>query len=275
MRTRFEKGTLVVLFLAVFLGGVLFFKGEVEGAFEEVPYNSCIDCHTGLPDKRLSQPVSLWAKSVHAEVGNTCDGCHGGDSKDKTVNAMSKSHQFYAAPAEDEIVSFCGKCHQELSENFMTSAHGQTGTQNCIGCHGSHTIQRISIEMINEKKCGECHGYGEPEKLKNILQGLHGRFQGLNEKLKLVSGFPTEPVQNELDKVWKKLRQVRMISHTFDIPRIQAESQQVEKLLGTTDSEIQRLLDMAKNRRSWGYWMVFVFSVLAVLTYIYNRQIKT
>ena len=95
--------------------------------------NSCIDCHSKLENKRLSAPVSLWSKSVHAEVGNTCDGCHGGDSDDHTENSMSAAKNFIAVPQEDDIVKLCGKCNQGLSDNFMTSAHGATGQPTCSG----------------------------------------------------------------------------------------------------------------------------------------------
>ena len=129
--------------------------------------NSCIDCHSNLENKRLSAPVSLWSKSVHAEVDNTCYGCHGGDSDDHTENSMSAAKNFIAVPQEDDIVKFCGKYNQGLSENFMASAHGATGQPTCIGCYRSHTIHRISLDIINEKNFTECHDYDPAGKLWN------------------------------------------------------------------------------------------------------------
>lgn len=246
--------------------------GPAYAAFDQAATNSCIGCHAKLSVKRLSQPVDLWGASVHAEVGNTCDGCHGGDPDDPTANAMSAKNNFYAAPEEDEIVNFCGKCHQELAENFKTSMHALTQTQNCIGCHGSHTIRRISMEIINEEKCGQCHDYEQPGKLKTILQALHGQFQNSREKVKLISGFPINKINEDIERNWRRLRQVRMISHTFDIQKVETQAGKVSKTLNQTDAEIDRLAAMSKNRKLWGYGAVLIFSLLALVTWQYNRR---
>ncbi len=240
--------------------------------FKKEARKSCIDCHKGLEDARLREPVGLWSASVHAEVGNTCDGCHGGNPADAAKSSMSKENNFYAAPKKNEIVQFCGKCHQELSATFMKSEHGITGEQTCIGCHGSHTIRRISIDIINEEKCSECHDYDEPEKLKNILLGLHGKFRNSTSKAKSITGLPTEPVNKELDKVWTQLRQVRMISHTFDIPKVETFAQKTDESIGQVDLEITRLLDVVHERKIWGYASVALFALLAISFYFYNRS---
>lgn len=265
---------LIRLSLGVLLSGVLAFPPAVEGVFDKNLSNSCIDCHSASPDKRLSQPFVLWSKSVHAQVGNTCDGCHGGNPRDSSENAMSKENRFYGVPQREQITSFCGKCHQELSKDFKKSIHWQTGARNCVDCHGSHTIQRISLEIINEDKCGECHGYAKPEKLKQVLSSLHDRFHAAKDKVKLIAGFPTAPVEKDLDKAWKKLRQVRMVSHTFDVPRVQAEAKPVLALIAKTDSKIDRLVKRGEDRRDWGYVVIFVFLFLALLTYFYNKQYR-
>lgn len=243
-----------------------------QATFKKDSANSCINCHQTLADKRLSEPAALWASSVHAEVGNTCDGCHGGNPEDTSEKAMSTDNSFYAAPKEDEIVQFCGKCHRELADNFMTSQHGMTGTQTCIGCHGSHTIRRISIDIINEKTCTECHSYEQPEKLKAILQSLHGKFQASKIKVKLITGLPTDALDKDLDKIWNQLRQVRMISHTFDLPRIQADAEKVEHSIKQTDAEIERLVDIVESRTTWGYAAIGIFLLLAIATHLYNKQ---
>ena len=250
----------------------LLWPNLANATFNKESPNSCINCHQIQSDQRLSQPVALWSASVHAEVGNTCDGCHGGNPDDPTIKSMSKENNFYAAPKEADIVQFCGKCHRELADNFMASDHGVTGTQNCIGCHGSHTIHRISIDIINEKTCSECHSYEQPQKLKSILESLHGHFRASRDKTSQIAGFPTGSLNKELDKVWSQLRQVRMISHTFDLPKVQASADKVEVSLNQADMEIERLLDMAKERKNWGYAAIIVFSLLALTAYLYNKQ---
>ena len=244
----------------------------VWSAFKQEAPNSCIDCHKTLDDKRLSRPVQLWENSVHAEVGNTCDGCHGGDPADPTDNAMSIENNFYAAPKQEDIGIFCGKCHQELADNFMTSAHGITNEQTCIDCHGSHTIRRISIQIINAETCSGCHEYAEAEKLRTLLYSMHRKFKDSLDRLIQVKGFPLKPEQKDLSKIWKKLRQVRMISHTFDMPRIQEEAAAVDAMLEEVSGEIDRLHEMMEKRSRWATVTVLIFIGLAFLAFLYYRQ---
>lgn len=253
---------------------VLWSGNMAYAVFDQAVPNSCIDCHAKLSDKRLSHPVELWAESVHAEVGNTCDGCHGGDPGDPTKKSMSMENNFYAAPEENEIVNYCGKCHRELADNFQTSQHAITETQNCIGCHGSHTIRRISIEIINEETCGECHDYKQAGEMKTLLQSLHEQFHASKEKIKSISGFPTKQIEEDFARNWTKLRQVRMISHTFDVTRIKTEAEKVMTSLNQTDAEVQRLVIMSKKRKVWGAVAIIVFALLALTAWRYNEDYK-
>ena len=237
-----------------------------------VKENSCVNCHRTLDDERLKNPVSLWSGSVHAEVGNTCDTCHGGNPEVATVDAMSKDAGFLAVPKEDETVDFCGKCHQELADRYLTSLHGMLEMLTCINCHGTHTIKRISVDIINRDRCMECHDYDEPEQLLNILSSLHENFNRLKNRIKKITSLPTLRIDSELDKTRKKLRQVRMISHTFDIPLIQDEAGSTEKRLKKTSLEIDRLYALEEKRRLMGLVTVPIFILLAAATYLYNRE---
>ena len=229
---------------------------------EMVKDNSCVNCHRTLDEERLKLPVALWAGSVHAEVGNTCDTCHGGDPKVATVEAMSKDAGYLGAPEEDETVAFCGKCHQELAGRFLTSQHGSLEALTCINCHGTHTIKRISTEIINRDRCTECHEFDEPQKLLTTLRSLHENFTVTKNRLKDIKSLPTLRIDAELDKTRKKLRQVRMITHTFDIPLIQEEADSIEKRLKKTALEIDRLYDMEKQRKLLGFIAVPIFILL-------------
>jgi hypothetical protein len=245
-----------------------------EAAFQEPLKNSCIACHRDLAVERLSRPVTLWASSVHAEVGNTCDGCHGGDPNDPTEKSMSEDNRFYLGPKEEEVTGFCGKCHQELSEYFKQSAHWATGTQNCIQCHGTHAIQRISLKIIDEEKCSACHEYESADKLKAVLLGLHDRFGASQEKIKNIQGLPTQPLAEKLGNVWNQLRQVRMVSHTFDMIRIKKKAEEVQVLMATVESEIARLEGIGQERKLLGWGLVALFAALSIATWLYNRTEK-
>lgn len=234
--------------------------------------NTCIRCHAILPDKRLSEPVALWARSVHAEVGNTCDGCHGGDPSNHTGKSMSKEKDFQPAPSKKEIASFCGKCHQEIADNYMISPHWKKKAQSCIDCHGSHTIKRVSSEIVNEVKCGKCHAYDIADKYISTLQSLHDSIKASEEQAKLIVGFPTETIDEDINRVWKRSRQLRMISHATDFKLMEIETEKVQALLRTTNNEINRLLSLGEERRLLGYGLIATFLFLALITYFYNKK---
>lgn len=187
---------------------------------------------------------------------------------------MAGDKRFYPGPKEEEVTGFCGKCHQELSENFKQSAHWATGALSCIHCHGAHAIQRSSLEIIDPEKCGACHDYESADKLKAVLLGLHDRFGASREKIKNIQGLPTQPLEKELGKVWNRLRQVRMVSHTFDMTRIEKKTEEVQALMTTMESEIARLDKMEHDRKLLGMGLVALFLALAIATFMLNRTEK-
>lgn len=249
-------------------------KASLRSTVAKGSKNTCIQCHSVLADNRLSKPVGLWAGSIHAEVGNTCDGCHGGDPKDPTGRSMSKDKGFQAAPNSKEVAAFCGKCHQGLLDKYLTSAHWKKRAQSCVNCHGSHTIKRASSEIASEEKCGKCHDYDVADKFITILQSLHDKIKTSEEQAKLILGFPTEPIEEDIDRIWKRFRQVRMVSHTNDFKLMKIETDKVDALLGSANNEITRLLDLGKERRLIGYALIATFLILALVTYFYNKRLE-
>lgn len=252
----------------------LFVPKESMAVFQQAEDIECINCHKSLDDKRLKEPVTLWSKSVHSEVGNTCDGCHGGDPDDKTEGAHSKKNNFYKAPDEEEVAGFCGKCHRQIANNFMQSMHGLSEVLNCIYCHGSHTIQRISVNIINEDKCTECHEYDGPKTLKGILVSLHEQLHGSESTASVITGFPMATIQSDIEKSRKKLREFRMLLHIFDIEHIKEEAKEVDNEIKQTKSEINRLLILSEKRSLLGYILIPVFLLLAVVAYVTKKNME-
>ena len=104
--------------------------------------------------------------------------------------------------------------------------------------------------------------------------GLHDRFGGSKEKIKNIKGLPTQPLENELDKVWSQLRQVRMVSHTFDMTRIKKKAEEVQALMTTMETEIARLEGIEKERKFLGWGLIALFAALSIATFVYNRAEK-
>jgi hypothetical protein len=104
--------------------------------------------------------------------------------------------------------------------------------------------------------------------------GLHDRFGASREKIKNIQGLPTQPLADKLGNVWNQLRQVRMVSHTFDMTRIAKKSAEVQALMKTMETEIARLEGIEQERKLLGWGLIALFAALSIATYLYNRTGK-
>lgn len=158
--------------------------------------DDCMDCHSdsALTMEKNGAPVSLFVDeesfkgTVHAENG--CLSCHPeaeGDA-DEHPSPMPPVH--------------CGNCHDQVSDLYLKSLHGQALQENdpyapaCHSCHTKHTILPVndiksSAYVLNiPLTCGKCHQEGSdmtrthdiPKKniLENYSMSIHG--EGLFRK---------------------------------------------------------------------------------------------
>jgi len=136
----------------------------------------CLRCHLDSPEiqKRMTHAagfISSYEKSIHGRAnkeGNMaaaiCSDCHGGHEEMKASNPNSKVNKF-------NITSTCGVCHQQVTNEFIHSVHGEALSQGieasptCTDCHGEHEIieperkeSPVSPTNVSEQVCGPCHG---------------------------------------------------------------------------------------------------------------------
>jgi len=167
------------------------------------PAAECVDCHAGpheiLPAADPQSPVN------HSAIPATCGKCHGqkflmesngqdaqsfysyqesvhgkatekGDKNAAVCTDCHGAHEILAAnESKSPIYKFnvpqtCGKCHQQVSETFMQSIHGQGIAKGnglapvCTDCHGIHTIKAhldpnspVSEQNLARATCARCH----------------------------------------------------------------------------------------------------------------------
>lgn len=164
---------------------VLFLLAGGVSAQQPPEGNSCIDCHRGLGDPRLTPPAENFSQDIHAAKGILCQDCHGGDPTSfDPQDAMSRAKGFIGKPRHQAIPQLCGKCHSNATymkrfnptirvdqvQEYYTSVHGKLLRQGdqkvatCISCHSVHTIRAIKdqqawtypVKVVDT--CGRCHG---------------------------------------------------------------------------------------------------------------------
>lgn len=135
----------------------------------------CLRCHL---DQKIEEEHLLpgpeifktYEKSIHGkavlksglQVSAVCNDCHGSHNIQPADNPESMVNKI-------NIPSVCGKCHVNIFEEYKGSVHGKAVEGGipeapvCTGCHGEHSIARISdpesgVYSTNiPKTCSECH----------------------------------------------------------------------------------------------------------------------
>lgn len=159
---------------------------------QQAAETSCIACH-GDPD--LFEPeqvaaVEAFGHDVHADVGLSCEDCHGGNPDPALAEDMSAAmdesygpNPYRGSPDPGDVPDFCGRCHSDATymrrfnpgarvdqeQEYWTSQHGEAlaaGDMNvatCTSCHGVHGISRSGDprSMVYPTRvagtCSTCH----------------------------------------------------------------------------------------------------------------------
>jgi hypothetical protein len=230
------------------------------------PTSSCIRCH--------EEQAHLWEKSIHYEMGNSCEGCHGGDPSNMAY-AMSPAKGFVGAPKPEAVASFCGKCHVGVKENFLKSPHHtQSATSkspNCITCHNSHDVKQASFDLINEETCSECHSYENGQKIKKAFVFAEMEIEKRKKTLASLTkrGMPTKRLEEELFSLRNSLHQM---THTLNLEQINKKTGGVLKELKNSESKINAYKEKIHYRWKAGAGVALF---LIVLIFFLIRLLKT
>jgi len=235
-------------------------KGEI---------SACIQCHTSdSMDAEMQQLVEDWRESWHAQNNISCHDCHGGAPEDAS---MSMSHQrgFKGAPQESDIPKFCGTCHIAIMNNYLKSGHGKTfleaGTgPNCDTCHGSHNIQKASMDIINEQLCSQCHSYERAKEMKQALFLVESKLNSIDKNLKHLRflGIATDSQEKAF---FRTHAEFRTLFHSIDVDAVRAKSSDYTDKLEIIESEINESFKMLSFRKNFSAYLFLLFVGLSIV----------
>lgn len=220
----------------------------------------------------MSEPVALWEKSIHHQMGNGCEGCHGGDPND-SADAMNPERGFVGAPKPEQVPDFCGKCHGGVVENYKKSRHYPAFLKgsgpNCVTCHQSHNVQRASFDLIQEDLCGACHSFENGQKIKRAFVSAEMAFQEMKEELSHLDrrGMPVKKLE---EKLFLERNSLHQMTHTLDVEEIQNKTRSALTNLEAMKQETT-FLKKKIYRRWWmgsvvgGFLVVFIFLLVRLL----------
>jgi nitrate/TMAO reductase-like tetraheme cytochrome c subunit len=235
----------------------------------------CMQCHDSAIMKPAFRKIpGEWRQSWHSQNGVACNDCHGGDPKDAAM-AMSKDRGFVGAPKYKNVPEFCGKCHIGILKNYIESGHGKAlkasgKGPNCVTCHGSHNIQKASIDIINEQRCTQCHSYDRAKAMKQALVSTEKSIKDLDTGLRKLKaqGIYTEEEEKTL---FRTEAEFRTLFHTVDVSLVKEKTEGFGRQLEGIQNKENTLFAELRSRRNFSGVLLFLFAGAGVVVYLLSK----
>lgn len=227
--------------------------------------NGCVQCHESM-NGRLGDPPVLWKKSIHAENGIFCNGCHGGDPDDPP-NAMSPSRGFVGVPKEQDIPAFCGKCHVGILEDYLKSPHGRAlgnGGPTCVTCHSNHLVVKAGLDIISVKNCSTCHSYAQAIKIKEAMEGLEGELEAQSPRIKELKerGVRTDDMEKA---IFSARNRYHTLFHDLNPAKVAQQTKEIRASLAKIPAELADYDERVHKRKLAGCAAVAAALLAALL----------
>lgn len=236
---------------------------------------ACLDCHdSDMMGPAFRDIPADWEKSRHFQNNVSCHDCHGGDPTD-TAMAMSPERGFAGKPQYSEVPDFCGKCHIGILKNYLESGHGkalkasQSGP-NCVTCHGSHSIQKADINIIDEKRCSQCHTYERAMAMKQALFAAEKKIRDVRDGLRELeaAGVFTE---EEEKTIFNTEAEFRTLFHSVDVSLIKDRSDGFVKKLEQIEAREKSVFRELEFRKNFSAFLMLVFLGLGAVFFLLSK----
>ncbi len=237
--------------------------------------NACIECHTSLTMREDLRGIpDEWRKSWHFQNGVDCQGCHGGDPRDAKMS-MSHNRGFLGSPKQEEIPDFCGKCHIGFLESYRKSGHGkvfkETGKgPNCVTCHGSHNIQKGSINIIHEQLCSRCHTYDRAKEIRQALFVVEKKIIEVEEKLNELKNEGVL-IEHEMQTHFSTRMEFGMLFHNIDVEMVKERTDEFTERMNKLDARLAEMFKELSFRENLTTFFFLLFLGLFVVVIMLSR----
>ncbi len=264
--------TLLKGFTAIAFAGIaVMLVVQSAAAAEPVNRPVCLSCHASQQGKG-GRPVVAWQNSIHAQNGISCNHCHGGDPSD-SVNAMSPERGFLGVPKEATVPVFCGRCHVGIRDDYLNSAHGRAlgrGGPTCVTCHGSHDVRKVTLDLINEKRCSSCHPYARARAIKEAMATNEGRLVQIERDLIRLRGRGIDTAEQE-KKLFALKNRYHRLFHKVDLTRVVGEAAVIGKELDVQRAFLTDRQNEQHQRKVWGAFVVGLLLLVALACHLLKK----
>ena len=268
------RTVLSVAFLCFFVSVPAF--SQIKG--DEGPASVCLDCHdSDMMKPELRSVPSEWRKSWHFSNGISCHDCHGGDPKDASM-AMSPERGFAGKPQYGQVPDFCGKCHIGILKNYLESGHGKAlkasgSGPNCVTCHGSHGILKADIDIINEKRCSQCHTFDRARTMKQALSVTEKKIKDVEGGLRMLKAAGVFTGEEE-KTLFSTEAAFRTLFHSVDVGLIKERTDEFVKKLEQIESREKQIFHELEFRKKFSAFLMLVFLGIGIVLMLLLKDEK-
>ena len=236
----------------------------------------CIQCHdSDMMKPEFRKIPGEWRQSWHYQNNVACNDCHGGDPIDADL-AMSPQRGFVGTPKYQQVPEFCGKCHVGILKNYLESGHGRAlkasgSGPNCVTCHGSHGIQKASIDIINDQRCTQCHTYDRARIMKQALFATEKKIRDIDNALQKLSsqGIYTEEEGKSLFRIEAEFR---TLFHTVDVSLVQQKTDGFVQQLDVVQKKADALFAELQSRRNFSGFLLLLFAGMGIVLFFIAKD---
>lgn len=234
--------------------------------------NTCIECHTSESMKEdLKRIPDEWRRSWHFQNNVDCQGCHGGDPEDATMS-MTHVRGFEGSPGRAEIPDFCGKCHIGILKTYRLSGHGsglspEGNTPVCVTCHGSHDIQKASINIINEQLCTQCHSYERAKLMRQALFVVEKKIIDVEKKLAALKKDGVL-IESEEKTFFSTQAEFRTLFHAIDVDLVKQRTDEFSDRLNRIDASLGDYFRELAFRENFSAFLFLLFLGLFIAVFL-------
>lgn len=238
----------------------------------------CITCHdSDMMKPEFRNIPKEWRQSWHNQNGVTCNDCHGGDPNDAAM-AMSPLRGFVGTPKYKDVPEFCGKCHIGILKNYLESGHGKAlkasgSGPNCVTCHGSHGIQKASIDIINEKRCTQCHTYERARIMKQALFSTEQQIRDIGSALKKLASQGIYTGEEE-KTLFRTEAEFRTLFHTVNVSLVKEKTDGFHGQLNAIKKKADLLFAELRSRRNFSGLLLLLFAGGGVVVYLLAKTYR-
>lgn len=244
---------------------------------------TCGLCHADpermAPHELSPDVVAEYAASVHGRAiagegrlsAPACADCHGAHGA--------------APPTVEQVGQVCGECHTQARRWFEQGPHGAAARagklEECLSCHGHHTVVSPSPEMLLGDAAGHCGSCHQDASALDAAAAIHADLSRLDERIAETErtlaragaeGLFLESERGYLDEARSLRRRAGPLTHSLS-------SELLDDLMNRGDAMIAQTLESLevkhralRDRRIFTAVYFVVIAALVLVLLLYRRE---